>query len=119
MTAAQFDGGGLVRGFGDFASGPRNGWANLEIGETVMHTSATSMHGPALGMMLAGGDHEDLARYYGAGQSRMPVASAPQALQLHFHSHDAKGAYELFMDNKHHVRAALNASYAENSGGWD
>ena len=115
MNAAEFHGGGVVNGFGDMATSPNEGWAHLQRGETVMHQSASSMHGDALSLMLAGASRGDMASYYGGGSTTPPGGDT----HLHFHAPDASGVYNLFMQNKHHVRAALNASYAENSGGAD
>ena len=39
--------------------------------------------------------------------------------EFHFHTPDAKSAHRFFMDNMRSVRAALNGSYAEYSGGSD
>jgi len=50
-----------------------------------------------------------------SARSRMMSGSGNVA-HLHFHSPDAKGIRRLFMDNAHHVRAALNNSYANYSG---
>ena len=38
---------------------------------------------------------------------------------IHIHAIDAKSSIRWLLDNKHNVRAAINASYAENSGGSD
>jgi hypothetical protein len=116
MSAAQFHGGGLVNGFGDFSTGPNSGFAHLEVGETVMHQQATQTHGDALAMMLGGANRSQMADYYGGGTS---PAGGSGDVNMHFHSPDAAGAYNLFMANKHHIRSALNASFAENSGGSD
>ncbi len=113
MSAAQFHSGGYIGGFGDFATSPNEGFIHAKVGETVMHESATATHGDALAMMLAGASRGDMASHYGGGNS------GGGDTNLHFHSPDSAGAYQLFMDNKHHIRRALNESYAENSGGSD
>ena len=38
---------------------------------------------------------------------------------IHIHAIDAKSSVQWLMQNKHNVRAAINASYGENSGGAD
>jgi hypothetical protein len=54
------------------------------------------------------------------GQSMMPVQpSAGWGGDLHVHAIDGKSALQFLMANKHGVRAAINASYGENSGGAD
>lgn len=117
MTAAQFHNGGFISGFGSLATSNDEGWIHAQRGEMVMHQQAAATHSSALQAMLGGASHADMAAYYGA--TKRAAAPSGSSVNLVFNSHDAKGAYQLFMDNKHHVRAALNASYAENSGGAD
>ncbi len=119
FTAAQFHTGGLVSDFGSLATSPTEGFAHLEKGEVVMHQQASSSHATALQAMLGGASHSDIASLYGAQSTRAPAASTGGDVNMHFHSADAKAAMRLFMDNKHHIRAALNQSYAENSSGAD
>jgi hypothetical protein len=58
-------------------------------------------------------------------QSTMQSASARsgsgggRTVNMNFQSLDSKTTARMFMDNKHHVRAALNASLAEYSGVGD
>lgn len=40
-------------------------------------------------------------------------------IHMHFNAIDAKGVAKFFDENKHVMRAKLNASFAENSGGSD
>jgi hypothetical protein len=117
MSAAQFHSGGIIDGFGSMATSGDEGWVHAKRGEIVMHEQAAATHSVALQAMLAGASHSDMAAYYGGSKRAVAASSGP--INLNFNSHDAKGAYQLFMDNKHHIRAALNQSYAENSGGAD
>ena len=56
----------------------------------------------------------------GADSTRMATAGSWGG-DVHFHVHalDTKNARQAFMDHKHLLRAAVNESYAENSGGAD
>jgi hypothetical protein len=117
MTAAQLHSGGVIDGFGSMATSSDEGWIHAKKKEVVMHEQAAATHGVELRAMLAGASRADMATYYGGTKRAVATSSAP--VNLNFRSHDAKGAYQLFMDNKHHIRAALNQSYAENSGGAD
>jgi gas vesicle protein len=52
------------------------------------------------------------------GNGKMPVQSQSMGdIHLHVHAIDAKSSMQFLQDNKHHIRAALNDSFAENSGG--
>jgi hypothetical protein len=52
--------------------------------------------------------------------TRMPPASGFGGdVHLHVHAIDASGVQKFLNDNKHGIRSAVNASYAENSGGAD
>lgn len=135
MSAAQFHGGGRVMGFGDFATSPTEGFAHLKVRETVMHERASDTHGDVLQMMLAGATRAQVAAYY-ASVSPQQMAPAYRATMqnaafgsgghtfnngdtYHINAIDTKSFNDALMANKHGVRAAQNASYAENSGGWD
>lgn len=118
MTAAQFHDGGFINGFGSMSTVGNQGWIHAQQGEFVLQQQAAMSHSTAAQLINSGASHSQMAAYYGANKA--PVASSSGGdVNLNFHSHDAKGAYQLFMDNKHHIRAALNQSYAENSGGAD
>jgi hypothetical protein len=70
----------------------------------------------------AGASAESIARSYRmamAPQGNRQLASGDRTVNMNFHTLDSKTVARMFMENKHHVRAALNASYAENSGGAD
>ena len=117
FTAAQFHGGGRITDFGSFATSSTEGFIHALADETVMNKNASMRHPQLIDSLNNGASASDIAAMYGPKQA--PAASSGGTTNLHFHSHDAKGAYNLFMDNKHHIRAALNDSYAENSGGAD
>jgi hypothetical protein len=122
MTAAQFDMGGPISGFGDMATSSTNGWIHAQQGEFVLQQQAALNHYQAAQLINGGASHSDMANYYGgsrsAGQTTQPAATSGD-VNMHFHSHDPRGTMQLFMDNKHVIRKALNESYAENSGGAD
>jgi hypothetical protein len=112
MSAAQFHGGGEIGGFRDFATSADEGFIHAKRGEVVMHQQAAQTNAPMLQAMTGGLNYRDM----------MPSKMQPvqqRDVNLHFHSADAKAARQLFMDNKHHLRAALNDSYSEYSGGAD
>jgi hypothetical protein len=81
--------------------------------------------GPALlhqGEMIVPADQAEQvrqARGTASGPSgKMPVQSQSMGdIHLHLHAIDAKSSMRFLQDNKHHIRAALNDSFAENSGG--
>jgi hypothetical protein len=50
--------------------------------------------------------------------SRMPVQSTSMGdMHIHLHANDAKSGAQFLMDNMHVIRAAVNQSLSENSGG--
>lgn len=52
--------------------------------------------------------------------AKMPAMSGFGGdVHLHVHAMDTKSVKQFLFDNKHGIRSALNASYAENSGGAD
>jgi hypothetical protein len=56
----------------------------------------------------------------GASSKSRPVAPGFGGdVHLHVHTMDAGGVAQFLNDNKHGIRAAVNASYSENSGGAD
>ena len=50
---------------------------------------------------------------------RQAASGGDRTLHMNINAIDAKSVAQFFNANKHHIRAALNASYAENSGGAD
>lgn len=121
-TAAQFDQGGWSE---------YDGWARMRKGEFVVHEQPAAEHAGALEAIRAGASHADMARFYGlddvarsyraamAPSASPAAAGGDRSVTMNFHTLDSKTAAKMFMDNKHHIRAALNASFAENSGGAD
>jgi len=104
-TAAQYDIGA--------DSIPHDGMAMLHKNERVIPseqnkqiTSVLNTHGSYLSAMRQGG----------GSASR---GSSSGDVHVHFHAHDSKTAMQFLMNNKHVIRSAVNASYAENSGGSD
>jgi hypothetical protein len=51
----------------------------------------------------------------------MPVQSSGFGGEVHLHLHaiDGKSSMQFLRANKHQIRAVLNESFAENSGGGD
>ena len=119
-TAAQFDQGGWTGNFGSMATGPDSGWAHLKSDEFVVTEQPAAEHAGALEAIRSGASKSDMARYYGAAPTQMVAASQPSwGGDIHVHALDAKTAYNVFMENRHTIRKAVNASFAENSGGAD
>jgi hypothetical protein len=121
MSGAQFHSGGMIGDFGSMGTTGDQGWIHAQRNEMVLNQQASLNHYQAAQLINGGATHSDMARYYGASSTgtTQPAASSSADVNMHFHAPDANSAYNLFMDNKHHVRAAVNQSYAENSGGSD
>jgi len=119
FSAAQFHSGGVISDFGSLATSPTEGYVHAKMGEVVLNEQAAMSHSDVAMMMNAGATRSDVASYLGGGTTTKQALSSPADVNLHFHSMDAKGARQLLMDNKHVLRAAVNASYDENSGGFD
>lgn len=98
VSAAQFDiGADRI---------PRDGYAYIHQDERIMPSD----------------QNERITRAIEAGAdgSRMSAqSSSTWGGDVHIHALDAKSSVQWLLANKHNVRAALNASYAENSGGAD
>ena len=96
-TAAQFDIGS--------DSVPRDGMAMIHEKERIMPSD----------------QNERITRAIENGGDRRPVQSqgAGWSGDIHVHAMDTKSGVQWLMNNKHVIRAAMNASYNENSGGAD
>jgi hypothetical protein len=134
QTAAQYDQGGWTGGFGSMATGPDSGWIHAKSREFVVHEQPAAEHAGALEAIRAGASNRDMARYYGASPesiasgyraTMMGTGTRPQGgggdrtMNMNVHAIDAKGVAQFLDKYKHHIRAAVNSSYAENSGGSD
>jgi len=69
FSAAQFDSGGFISGFGSMATGPYTGFVHARLGERVMSPAASASYGPALDAMNAGS--------YSRAPQRMVAALPP------------------------------------------
>jgi hypothetical protein len=122
VSTAQYHTGGLVDDFYGLATSSDEGFIHARRGEIVVQPQAARQHAPLIHAMNAGASSEQVAKSY---QSTMQSATARQSgggdrtVNMNFASLDSKSTARLFMENKHHVRAALNASYGEYSGGAD
>jgi hypothetical protein len=85
-------------------------------GDFVVQEQPDGTLAGALEAIRAGATHALRAAFSGA--NTMPAESGGD-VHLHVHAIDAKSSVQFLMANKHAVRSALNASYAENSGGSD
>ena len=77
LSAAQYHTGGMVGGFGDFATGPDEGFAKLLAHEFVVQPMAAQAHAPLLSAINAGN-----VSYASAVQPRMPASSAQAAAPI-------------------------------------
>jgi hypothetical protein len=119
-TAAQYDWGGPVDNFGSHSDGPDHGMIRAQRGEFVVEQQAAGTHAEALNAINSGATHADMAKHYGAEPQTMPAAQAPAwSGDVHIHAIDSKSVQQLLMGQKHTLRAAINESYAENSGSSD
>lgn len=111
-TAAQFDVGS--------DSIPHDGFAFIHAKERIFPSDQNERITRAL---EAGASSESIARGYRAAMSASSPrgwgGSGDRTVNMNFHALDSKSVARMFNENKHHLRAALNASYAENSGGAD
>jgi hypothetical protein len=121
-SAAQYHTGGAVDNFGNLATSPDEGLVHAKIGEFMVKPNVAARNRSALESLNAGASMDQVAKSY---QSTMQSASARsgsgggRTVNMNFQSLDSKTTARMFMDNKHHVRAALNASLAEYSGVGD
>ena len=119
-TAAQYDWGGPIDNFGTMGTTSGHGFVHAQQGEYVVEQQQANTHAGALNAINSGATHADMAKYYGADSGTMPAASSSSGdVHLHLNAIDAKSSTQWLMANKHTVRAAINPSYAENSGGAD
>ena len=122
MSAAQYHTGGTVDDFYGLATSSDEGFIHARRGEIVVQPQAARAHAPLLSAINAGASSEQVARSY---QSTMQSTASRQSgsgdrtVNMTFASHDSKSTARLFMENAHHIRAALNSDYGEYSGGSD
>jgi len=119
-TAAQYDWGGPIDNFGSYGDGADHGMIRAQRGEFMVEQQQANTHAGALTAINSGATHADMARYYGAESTTMPAQTQSSwGGDIHVHALDAKSGVQWLMSNKHVIRSAVNASYAENSGGAD
>lgn len=119
-TAAQYDWGGPIDNFGSMGTTPGHGFIHAQQGEFMVEQQQAGTHAGALNAINSGATYADMAKYYGADSPTMPAANSSGGdVHLHLNAIDGKSAMQFLNANKHHIRSALNASYAENSGGAD
>lgn len=101
-TAAQYDVGGIM-GHGEMG-------VNLSgADERVLSPSQTQNFDRMTRALETSADSRSMPAQPGWGGDA----------HLHIHALDTKTARQAFMNHKHELRAAINASYGENSGGGD
>ncbi|QHN04430.1 hypothetical protein FTO74_14435 [Granulicella sp. WH15] len=84
-SAVQFHSGGVISGFGDFATSSNEGMIHAMLGETVMNPAASSAHAPYLSAANAGASPEDIAAMYLGSSSSGTAASASGGGDTHHH----------------------------------
>ncbi|MDR3723262.1 MAG: hypothetical protein P4K83_02080 [Terracidiphilus sp.] len=120
MSAAQFDQGGWTGDFGSMATSSNTGWAHMRSNEFVVHEQPAATHAGALEAIRSGASHEDMARYYGASESKATASPAWGGdVHLHVRAIDSRDVERFFDENMHVIRSKVNKSMAENSGGAD
>jgi hypothetical protein len=123
FSAAQYDTGGAIDDFGDLATSPDHGLVHAQLGEFVVKPNAYQKNKSTLDALNSGASMEDVANSYRSTMQSRDARSGSQGgdrtAHLHFHSPDAKGIRDIFMNNAHHVRAALNSSYGSYGGQAD
>jgi hypothetical protein len=119
-TAAQYDWGGPIDNFGTLGTTPGHGFVHAQQGEFMVEQQQAGTHAGALNAINSGATYADMAKYYGADSPTMPAQTQSSwGGDIHVHALDAKSGVQWLMANKHVLRAAINASYGENSGGAD
>lgn len=107
-----------------FATGtdsvPHDGWAYIHHRERI--TPSDQNERITRGIESLASSESVAAGYRSAmqnGASRQTAPPSGWSGDLHIHAIDAKSVKTLMFEQKHVIRAAVNASYAENSGGAD
>ncbi|MDR3797959.1 MAG: hypothetical protein P4K93_07390 [Terracidiphilus sp.] len=119
-TAAQYDWGGPIDNFGSYGDGVDHGMIRAQRGEFMVEQQQAGTHAGALNAINSGATYADMAKYYGADSTSVaPASSSGGEVHLHLSAIDAKSSMQFLMANKHAIRSAVNASYADNSGGAD
>ncbi len=100
---------------------PRTGFAVIHKRERIFPSNQNERMTRAL---ERGADMESVHRMYqssmGTRDARQQAArGGDRTMNMNVHAIDSKGVAQFFDKYKHHMRAALNSSYAENSGGAD
>jgi hypothetical protein len=106
--------------FGSMSTGSNTGWAHMRSGEFVVNEQPAAEHAGALEAIRSGASHADMASYYGGGSTVRPEQPHESwSGDIHIHAMDTQTGVQWLLNNKHAVRSAVSASYAENSGGAD
>jgi len=108
-SAAQFHDGGVISGFGDLATSDNEGFIHAMRGETVMDTSSSATHAPALSLMRDGASPAEMAAHY---MSAMGGGSSNGGGDTHHHwdisTLDAKSFAQMLANGG--IQAVLKAS---------
>lgn len=121
VQAAQYDTGGIVDSFGDLATSPDHGLIHAQLGEFTVKPNVYQRNKSTLDALNAGASMDAVhANYRNAMQSNDAQRSSgggDRTLNMNVHALDARGVAQFLDKYKHHIRAAVNDSHAENSGG--
>ncbi len=116
-SAAQFDVGGPIGGFGAMATSSDHGWIHAQRGEFMVQQQAALPHYQALQAINGGASHSDLARYYGGRDDQVaPAQTGDSTHNWTVNAVDARSFVDMLRNNRHEVRSAYNESLAEYSG---
>ncbi len=90
---------------------PHDGWAVIHRNERIMSSGHNERITKAVESLSGSSAY--------SSRRRAVTGNSGFGGDIHIHALDAKSGVQWLMENKHIVRRALNASYAENSGGAD
>lgn len=109
-SAAQFDSGGFISGFGDMATGPYSGFIHATLGERVMKPGVSAQHGPMLDAMNSGS-------YSRSPQRMAPAPSGGNTAHVNVTAFDAASVDKwLRSGGAQQIQSGLNQNNARYSG---
>jgi hypothetical protein len=123
ISAAQFHTGDEVNHFGNMNTSPTEGFIHAQIGEFIVKPNVAARNKGALQAMNAGMSIEQIAAAYRStmrsesGKRSQTVAN--RSIEMSVYAMDSRDVHRFFNQHKHTMRAALNDSDGEYSGGAD
>jgi hypothetical protein len=123
ISAAQFHTGDEVNHFGNMNTSPTEGFIHAQIGEFIVKPNVAARNKGALQAMNAGMSIEQIAAAYRStmrsesGRRTQPIAN--RSVEMSVYAMDSRDVHRFLNQHKHTIRAALNDSDGEYSGGAD